>query len=169
LANSPFAVVDEAKLWSMADALRNNMDAAEYSPFAINSRLRIETFRFPRSTCARKLLSIPTLSANSIGIRLESSALPPPIYPSIQTAQKPSHWHPERVANSQEGFQCDWASCLDLLPVSGRKPVRDHVFLTKATFSPQKLYPLPQRPEEFLLIYHGQLCMLLRANSPRAD
>jgi type I restriction enzyme M protein len=30
LANGTFAGVDEAKLWSMADALRNNMDAAEY-------------------------------------------------------------------------------------------------------------------------------------------
>ena len=30
MANGNFAGVDEAKLWSMADALRNNMDAAEY-------------------------------------------------------------------------------------------------------------------------------------------
>jgi type I restriction-modification system DNA methylase subunit len=30
LANGTFAGVEEAKLWSMADALRNNMDAAEY-------------------------------------------------------------------------------------------------------------------------------------------
>ncbi len=30
LVNGTFAGVDEAKLWSMADALRNNMDAAEY-------------------------------------------------------------------------------------------------------------------------------------------
>jgi hypothetical protein len=30
VANGTFAGVDEAKLWSMADALRNNMDAAEY-------------------------------------------------------------------------------------------------------------------------------------------
>ena len=30
MANGTFATVDEAKLWSMADALRNNMDAAEY-------------------------------------------------------------------------------------------------------------------------------------------
>ena len=30
VGNGSFAVVDEAKLWSMADTLRNNMDAAEY-------------------------------------------------------------------------------------------------------------------------------------------
>lgn len=30
LANGTVATIDEAKLWSMADALRNNMDAAEY-------------------------------------------------------------------------------------------------------------------------------------------
>jgi type I restriction enzyme M protein len=30
LPNGTFAGVNEAKLWSMADALRNNMDAAEY-------------------------------------------------------------------------------------------------------------------------------------------
>jgi len=30
LANGTLFGVDEAKLWSMADALRNNMDAAEY-------------------------------------------------------------------------------------------------------------------------------------------
>jgi type I restriction enzyme M protein len=30
VANGTFVGVDEAKLWSMADALRNNMDAAEY-------------------------------------------------------------------------------------------------------------------------------------------
>lgn len=30
VANGTFAGVDEAKLWSMADALRNNMDPAEY-------------------------------------------------------------------------------------------------------------------------------------------
>jgi type I restriction enzyme M protein len=30
VGNSAFAGIDEAKLWSMADALRNNMDAAEY-------------------------------------------------------------------------------------------------------------------------------------------
>jgi type I restriction enzyme M protein len=30
VGNSLFAGIDEAKLWSMADALRNNMDAAEY-------------------------------------------------------------------------------------------------------------------------------------------
>ena len=30
MANGTFVAIDEAKLWSMADALRNNMDAAEY-------------------------------------------------------------------------------------------------------------------------------------------
>jgi type I restriction enzyme M protein len=30
VANSTVVGIDEAKLWSMADALRNNMDAAEY-------------------------------------------------------------------------------------------------------------------------------------------
>lgn len=30
MANGTVATIDEAKLWSMADALRNNMDAAEY-------------------------------------------------------------------------------------------------------------------------------------------
>jgi type I restriction enzyme M protein len=30
VANGTFVAIDEAKLWSMADALRNNMDAAEY-------------------------------------------------------------------------------------------------------------------------------------------
>jgi type I restriction enzyme M protein len=30
MGNGAFAGIDEAKLWSMADALRNNMDAAEY-------------------------------------------------------------------------------------------------------------------------------------------
>jgi type I restriction enzyme M protein len=30
VGNGAFAVIDEARLWSMADALRNNMDAAEY-------------------------------------------------------------------------------------------------------------------------------------------
>ena len=30
MANGTFVGIDEAKLWSMADALRNNMDAAEY-------------------------------------------------------------------------------------------------------------------------------------------
>jgi type I restriction-modification system DNA methylase subunit len=30
LANGTVAGIDEAKLWSMADALSNNMDAAEY-------------------------------------------------------------------------------------------------------------------------------------------
>src|SRR5271165_1369029 len=30
VANGTFVGIDEAKLWSMADALRNNMDAAEY-------------------------------------------------------------------------------------------------------------------------------------------
>jgi type I restriction enzyme M protein len=30
VANAGVVGVDEAKLWSMADALRNNMDAAEY-------------------------------------------------------------------------------------------------------------------------------------------
>jgi type I restriction enzyme M protein len=30
VGNGPFVEIDEAKLWSMADALRNNMDAAEY-------------------------------------------------------------------------------------------------------------------------------------------
>jgi type I restriction enzyme M protein len=30
VANGIFVAIDEAKLWSMADALRNNMDAAEY-------------------------------------------------------------------------------------------------------------------------------------------
>ena len=30
MANGTLATIDEAKLWSMADALRNNMDAAEY-------------------------------------------------------------------------------------------------------------------------------------------
>jgi hypothetical protein len=30
VANGTVVGIDEAKLWSMADALRNNMDAAEY-------------------------------------------------------------------------------------------------------------------------------------------
>jgi len=30
VANGIFVGIDESKLWSMADALRNNMDAAEY-------------------------------------------------------------------------------------------------------------------------------------------
>ena len=30
MGNSAIVGIDEAKLWSMADALRNNMDAAEY-------------------------------------------------------------------------------------------------------------------------------------------
>ena len=30
MGNGTFVAIDEAKLWSMADALRNNMDAAEY-------------------------------------------------------------------------------------------------------------------------------------------
>ena len=30
MANGTVVGIDEAKLWSMADALRNNMDAAEY-------------------------------------------------------------------------------------------------------------------------------------------
>ena len=30
MANDTLVGIDEAKLWSMADALRNNMDAAEY-------------------------------------------------------------------------------------------------------------------------------------------
>jgi type I restriction-modification system DNA methylase subunit len=30
VANGTFVGIDKAKLWSMADALRNNMDAAEY-------------------------------------------------------------------------------------------------------------------------------------------
>jgi len=35
VANGTVAVIDEAKLWSMADALRNNMDAAEYKPVVL--------------------------------------------------------------------------------------------------------------------------------------
>jgi type I restriction enzyme M protein len=35
VANGTFVGIDEARLWSMADALRNNMDAAEYKHVAL--------------------------------------------------------------------------------------------------------------------------------------
>ena len=67
-------------LWEMRDAIdnykmagesasvksiysrENSWDRETFSPFAINSKLRIGTFLFPRSTSARKLRSIPTRS-----------------------------------------------------------------------------------------------------------
>ena len=43
----------------------NSLESETFSPFAINSTLRIEIFLFPLSTSAKKLRSIPTRSANS--------------------------------------------------------------------------------------------------------
>jgi len=36
----------------------------------------------------------------------------------------------ECFAYSQEGLNRNWSTCLDLLPVAGRKSVADHVFLS---------------------------------------
>ena len=43
----------------------NIFDSVTPRPSAIKARLSIEMFRFPRSTSAKKLRSMPTLSANS--------------------------------------------------------------------------------------------------------
>jgi hypothetical protein len=50
--------------WPPSDSynLENSCASENPRPFAISSRLRIEMFRFPRSTSARKLRSIPTFS-----------------------------------------------------------------------------------------------------------
>jgi len=96
-------------------------------------------------------------------------APPPSINTSIQSAQQPSHRCPERIADPQKSLQCNWPTCLDLLPLSRRKPVRNHVFLAKPMRPPQFLDAFSQRLEESLLIYHALRCAVLRAKVPRAD
>jgi len=74
--DGPFCMASRSQAWSdfsrRAFAFKprnykrdNNRESDTFRPLAIRPRLRIDTFLFPRSTSARKLLSIPTRSAIS--------------------------------------------------------------------------------------------------------
>jgi hypothetical protein len=75
----------------------------------------------------------------------------------------------QRLANPQQRRHGDRPSCFDLLPVPGRKAERNHILLTVAPLAAQGLDPLPEGPEEFLLIRHLPANTLTRAEVPRAD
>ena len=53
VGNASVVGVDETKLWSMADALRNNMDAAEYKHVrvSVSSSSRRSSYRAGRNRC----------------------------------------------------------------------------------------------------------------------
>jgi len=87
----------------------------------------------------------------------------------IKSLDKSRHRYLEHLANPQERAKGYGTALLDLLPVSRRKPKRDHIFLTMALCLTKLPNSLTERDEELVLIRHAPLCRVSRANSPRAD
>ena len=63
MSNGTFVAIDEAKLWSMADALRNNMDAAEYKHVVLGLiflKYISDAFEAKHAELERRRLRVPT-------------------------------------------------------------------------------------------------------------
>ena len=75
----------------------------------------------------------------------------------------------ENLANTEQRPNRNRPTCFDLLPVSGRETMRNHVLLTEPFALAQPSNPLPEPPEELPLIYHAEICSITRAEMPRAD
>jgi len=75
----------------------------------------------------------------------------------------------ENVANSQQRRDSNGAARLDLLPVAGREPERNHVLLGVPPRLPEFLGSLSEGVQELGVVDHASLCNGTRAEISRAD
>jgi hypothetical protein len=85
-------------------------------------------------------------------------ALSAPINSFVQAANDSIDSDFQDIANAEKSCYCDWATSLDLLPVSGRETKRNHVFLGVSISSTRFSNTPSEYPEELGVIYHAQVC-----------